>query len=208
MKKALLSPLRTLIVLIGVMILNVNQVVFAETKSVAQLVSALQSGGHIIYMRHSITEHALENKVTEVLGDCSQQRNLSAEGRALATIIGNAMTQLAIPIGQVYSSPYCRAKDTADLTFKQFDVVSDLAFSFRKGEHESRQLGEKLRAMMLKTTLTADNTVFVGHTSNLRDGLGIWPKPEGVWVIFKKTEQGINYLGMIRPLEWADRPVP
>ena len=208
MKKALLSPLRTLIVLIGVMILNVNQVVFAETKSVAQLVSALQSGGHIIYMRHSITEHTLENKVTEVLGDCSQQRNLSAEGRALATIIGNAMTQLAIPIGQVYSSPYCRTKDTADLTFKQFDVVSDLAFSFRKGEHESRQLGEKLRAMMLKTTLTADNTVFVGHTSNLRDGLGIWPKPEGVWVIFKKTEQGINYLGMIRPLEWADRPVP
>ena len=170
--------------------------------------SALQSGGHIIYMRHSITEHALENEVTEGLGDCSQQRNLSAEGRALATMIGNKITQLAIPIGQVYSSPYCRAKDTADLTFKQFDVVSDLAFSFRKDEHESRQLGEKLRAMMLKTTLTADNTVFVGHTSNLRDGLGIWPKPEGVWVIFKKTEQGINYLGMIRPLEWADRPVP
>ena len=208
MKKALLSPLRTLIVLVGVMILNVNQVVFAETKSVAQLVSALQSGGHIIYMRHSITEHALEHQVTEVLGDCSQQRNLSAEGRALATMIGNKITQLAIPIGQVYSSPYCRAKDTADLTFKQFDVASDLAFSFRKDEHESRQLGEKLRAMMLKTTLTADNTVFVGHTSNLRDGLGIWPKPEGVWVIFKKTEQGINYLGMIRPLEWADRPVP
>jgi len=208
MKKALLSPLRTLIVLIGVMILHVNQVVFAETKSVAQLVSALQSGGHIIYMRHSITEQALENQVTEVLGDCSQQRNLSAEGRALATMIGNKITQLAIPIGQVYSSPYCRAKDTADQTFKQFDVVSDLAFSFRKDEHESRQLGEKLRAMMLKTTLTADNTVFVGHTSNLRDGLGIWPKPEGVWVIFKKTEQGINYLGMIRPFEWADRPVP
>ena len=205
MKKVLLSPLRTLIVLVGVMILNVNPVVFAETKSVAQLVSALQSGGHIIYMRHSITEHALENKVTEVLGDCSQQRNLSAEGRALATMIGNKITQLAIPIGQVYSSPYCRAKDTADLTFKQFDVVSDLAFSFRKDEHESRQLGEKLRAMMLKTTLTADNTVFVGHTSNLRDGLGIWPKPEGVWVIFKKTEQGINYLGMIKPADWADR---
>ncbi len=208
MKKALLSPLRTLIVLIGVMILNVNQVVFAETKSVAQLVSALQSGGHIIYMRHSITQHAVENQVTEVLGDCTKQRNLSVEGQALATMIANKITQLAIPIGQVYSSPYCRAKDTADLTFKQFDVVSDLAFSFRKDEHESRQLGEKLRAMMLKTTLTADNTVFVGHTSNLRDGLGIWPKPEGVWVIFKKTEQGINYLGMIRPLEWADRPVP
>jgi len=206
MKKALLSPLRTLIVLIGVMILNVNQVVFAETKSVEQLVAALQSGGHIIYMRHSITQHDLDKEITEVLGDCSSQRNLSAEGRALATMIGNEITQLAIPIGQVYSSPYCRTKETAQLTFKQFDVVSDLAFSFRKDEYESKRLGEQLRSMMLKTTLTSDNTVLVGHTSNLRDGLGIWPKPEGVWVIFKKTEQGINYLGMITPSEWADRP--
>ena len=206
MKKALLYPLRILIVLIGVMILNVNQVVFAETKSVEQLVIALQSGGHIIYMRHSITQQALANQLTEVLGDCSQQRNLSAEGRALATMISNKIIQLAIPIGQVYSSPYCRAKETAHLTFKQFDVVSDLAFSFRKDENASKRLGEQLHSMMLKTTLTADNTVFVGHTSNLRDGLGIWPKPEAVWVIFKKTEQGINYLGMITPSEWADRP--
>jgi len=154
MKKALLSPLRTLIVLIGVMILNVNQVVFAETKSVEQLVAALQSGGHIIYMRHSITQHDLDKEITEVLGDCSSQRNLSAEGRALATMIGNEITQLAIPIGQVYSSPYCRTKETAQLTFKQFDVVSDLAFSFRKDEYESKRLGEQLRSMMLKTTLT------------------------------------------------------
>jgi phosphohistidine phosphatase SixA len=206
MKKALLSPLRTLIVLIGVMVLNVNHVVFAETKSVEQLVAALQSGGHIIYMRHSITNHDQHDLITEVLDDCSKQRDLSAEGRALATMIGNEITQLAIPIGQVYSSPYCRTKETAQLTFKQFDVVSDLAFSFRKDEYESKRLGEQLRSMMLKTTLTSDNTVLVGHTSNLRDGLGIWPKPEGVWVIFKKTEQGINYLGMITPSEWADRP--
>ena len=208
MKKALLSPLRTLIVLIGVMVLNVNHVVFAETKSVEQLVAALQSGGHIIYMRHSITNHDQHDLITEVLDDCSKQRDLSAEGRALATMIGNEITQLAIPIGQVYSSPYCRTKETAQLTFKQFDVVSDLAFSFRKDEYESKRLGEQLRSMMLKTTLTSDNTVLVGHTSNLRDGLGIWPKPEGVWVIFKKTEQGINYLGMITPAEWADRPWP
>ena len=89
MKKALLSPLRTLIVLIGVMVLNVNHVVFAETKSVEQLVAALQSGGHIIYMRHSITNHDQHGLITEVLGDCSSQRKLSAEGRSLVTMIAN-----------------------------------------------------------------------------------------------------------------------
>jgi phosphohistidine phosphatase SixA len=208
MENKLLCPLRTLIVLILAMVLNVNQVVVAETKSAEPLVAALQSGGHIIYMRHSVTQHAPHDLVTGVLGDCSQQRNLSAEGRALATMIANKITQLAIPIGQVYSSPYCRTKETAQLTFKQFITVPDLAFSLRKDAYESKRLGEQLRSMMLKTTLTSDNTVFVGHTSNLRDGLGVWPKPEGVWVIFKKTEQGINYLGMITPSEWADLPLP
>jgi phosphohistidine phosphatase SixA len=123
-------------------------------------------------------------------------------------MIANKITQLAIPIGQVYSSPYCRTKETAQLTFKQFITVPDLAFSLRKDAYESKRLGEQLRSMMLKTTLTADNTIFVGHTSNLRDGLGIWPKPEGVGVIFKKTEQGINYLGMITPSEWVGLPLP
>ena len=58
MENKLLCPLRTLIVLILAMVLNVNQVVVAETKSAEPLVAALQSGGHIIYMRHSVTQHA------------------------------------------------------------------------------------------------------------------------------------------------------
>ncbi|HHZ69177.1 MAG TPA: hypothetical protein EYN54_02615 [Methylococcaceae bacterium] len=206
MKNKLLCQLRTLIWLILAMVLNVNHVVFAETKSAEQLVAALQSGGHLIYMRHSITRHDQKDQLSEALGDCSKQRNLSAQGRDLAIMIANKITQLAIPIGPVYSSPYCRTKETAQLTFKQFIVVPGLAFSLRKDEYESKQLAEQLHAMMLETTLTSDNTVFVGHTSNLRDGLGVWPKPEGVLVIFKKTEQGINYLGMITPSEWADLP--
>lgn len=138
MKKEFLCPLRTFIVVIEVMILTVNHLVFAETKSVEQLVAALQLGGHIIYMRHSITNHGQHDRVSEVLGDCSKQRNLSTEGRALATMISNQITRLAIPIGQVFSSPYCQAIDTAQLTFNEFIEVPGLAFSLRKDPYESK----------------------------------------------------------------------
>ncbi len=60
---------------------------------------------------------------------------------------------------------------------------------------------------MLSSDDQNSNIVFVGHTANLKDGLGIWPKPEGVAVIFKKVNNKINYLGMITPEQWADHKV-
>ena len=119
-------------------------------------------------------------------------------------MIADKVKQLAIPIGQVYSSPYCRAKETAQLLFDKVNVEKQLAFSIAKSEIESKKLGEQLRLMMIETPEGPENTVFVGHTSNLRDGLGIWPKPEGVWVIFKKTDSGIKYIGRISPAEWRE----
>ena len=59
---------------------------------------------------------------------------------------------------------------------------------------------------MLATADTKANTVFVGHTANLRDGLGVWPKPEGVFVIFKKVDGNIIFLGMITPGQWPGNP--
>ena len=207
MRKYLSCKFNILIWLGLAMTLNVNHVVLAETQSVSQLISGLQSGGYIIYMRHSKTSIDRKDQVLGELGDCSTQRNLSYEGKVLATRIAQKIKQLAIPIGQVYSSPYCRAKDTAQLTFNKVIVEPTLAFSITKSQLESKRLGEKLRLMMLETPVNSDNTVFVGHTSNLRGGLGIWPKPEGVWVIFKKTDSGIKYIGMISPIEWNDIPL-
>ncbi len=187
------------------MVFNGNHMVHAETRSVNELIERLQSGRYIIYIRHSKTRLDQRDMMSdEVLDDCNNQRNLSYEGKMLATMIADKVKQLAIPIGQVYSSPYCRAKETAQLLFDKVNVEKQLAFSIAKSEIESKKLGEQLRLMMIETPEGPENTVFVGHTSNLRDGLGIWPKPEGVWVIFKKTDSGIKYIGRISPAEWRE----
>ena len=70
--------------------------------------------------------------------------------------------------------------------FNEYQIEPDLAFSLTKDEQESRYLGNQLYQMMLDSPNNNQNTVFVGHTSNLKEGLGVWPKPESVVVIFKK----------------------
>ncbi len=166
------------------------------------LIKVLQSGGHILYMRHSKTDHTQKDKVKHVLTDCSSQRNLSEEGKEQAKKLGLIIQQLNIPIGHVISSPYCRCKDTAQLTFGEFDIEPNLQFSISKNAEESEQLGKMLYEIMVNIPSNSANDVIVGHTSNLKDGLGVWPKPEGVIAVFQNTKKGLVYKGLITPDMW------
>jgi len=187
-----------------------NQLSLAEPQpsdtllAAPELIKALQSGGHIIYMRHSSTDHTQKDLDRQKLDDCSQQRNLSEAGRNQAKKIGRAIRKLEIPVEEVISSPYCRCKDTARLVFEQFKIDPLLGFSISKNKEESILLGKHLYNVMLNSTIGNKNTVFVGHTSNLKDGLGIWPKPEGVVVVFQKHDTTLLYKGMILPDEWPE----
>lgn len=169
-----------------------------------ELIKALQAGGYIIYMRHGPTDHSQKDKDRHNLDDCNSQRNLSEQGRELVKRIGRTISSLAIPLGKVSSSPYCRCKDTATLAFGQFHIEPDLSFSISKDKNESQRLGKRLRSMMMNSEAGLNNVVFVGHTSNMKDGLGVWPKPEGVVVVFQKQDNKIVYKGMIKPDQWPD----
>jgi hypothetical protein len=83
-----------------------------------ELINALKQGGYVIYFRHGITGKTGEKEVADQdLDNCATQRNLSAEGQAQTKTIGAAFTQLQIPVGEVYSSPYCRCLDSAKNMF-------------------------------------------------------------------------------------------
>jgi len=170
-----------------------------QQRSTSELISGLKNGGHIIYIRHASTD--LESKDTD-LSDCNKQRNLSEIGRSEAKDIGQSIKRLGIPIGDIYSSPYCRCKDTAQLIFDRYTIDQNLQFSIKKDRRVSEQLGQHLLTRMQMANVSQHNDVFVGHTSNLRDGLGVFPKPEGVAVIFQKQGNGLTFLGMIKPGQW------
>jgi len=175
-----------------------------QLQNVPQLIKTLQSGGHIIYMRHGATDHSQKDSNRSDFTNCKTQRNLSEQGIHESTKIAQAIKSLAIPIGKVFSSPYCRAKDTAGIIYKHTIIIDDLQFSISKNQQDSERLGKRLYEMMRETNDEKNNTVFISHTSNLRDGLGIWPKPEGVAVILKKNSTGLIYKGMITPDAWPE----
>jgi len=175
----------------------------SQTLSTPQLVKALKQGGHVIYMRHGTTNHTQKDTNRKNFEDCGNQRNLSDEGRIKLKSIAAAITRFSIPITEVVSSPYCRCKDTAQQVFGKYRIDLDLRFSISHNKDESEDLGQRLRAKILQADTTGGNVVFVGHSSNLRDGLGVWPKPEGVVVVFKLVDSEPILKGMIYPDEWA-----
>ena len=190
----------TLLLSHGVWAKNISE----KIQSSEELIEVIKSGGHILYMRHGITKRKdkKSKKIIVDIANCETQRNLTKAGQAQVQHIGKAIKLLNIPIGSVISSPYCRTKDTAQAVFGDYVVDKKLAFSLTKAKDESQVLGDYLYNTMIETHDLTNNTVFVGHTANLKDGLGVWPKPEGVIAVFKKEEGGIVYKGMIKPDNW------
>ncbi len=179
----------------------------AETSGILppeRLIEELKAGNHIIYLRHGLTERKDVNRETVLidLKRCETQRNLSEAGAAQMQRISKAIKTLNIPIGTVKASPYCRAKDSARLVFGELEVDEGLRFSLALPGDESSRLGQYLLDSMLAADDVEKNTVYVGHTSNLKDGLDVWPKPEGVMAIFKKEGNEITFRGLIKPDDW------
>ena len=145
---------------------------------------ALQQGGYLVYMRHAATDHTQKDTNRNNLAECSTQRNLSAEGARGRQTNFCHRQEKGIGFSVVYSSPYCRARDTAKLMADNVIIDQNLQFSISKDDNEAKRLGNYLYQKMLLNDPGGTNVLIVGHTSNLRDGLGIWPKPEGVMIIF------------------------
>jgi hypothetical protein len=81
------------------------------------LVAALRGGGYVLYLRHTSTDFGENDDRMTDYANCATQRNLTEGGRAEARAIGAALKSLAIPVGRVLASPYCRTLETGRLVF-------------------------------------------------------------------------------------------
>lgn len=129
----------------------------------AALAKALKQGGVVLVMRHAITENATDR--VETIGDCTTQRNLSAEGREQARRIGRDVKALGVPVDRVLASPLCRAKETADLAFGHGTARMALLSAGEEATPADDRRIRKLRAMTSAPAGSA--TVLVTHTGNI-----------------------------------------
>jgi len=94
----------------------------ATAQDAGLTVEQLRQGGYVIFFRHVVADDGGDMQGLDVQ-DCTQQRNIREPGLRDARAIGNAFRLLAIPVGAVYSSEYCRARETAGIAFGGADAL-------------------------------------------------------------------------------------
>jgi phosphohistidine phosphatase SixA len=87
---------------------------FASPARAEADVWAVLAAGGVAMMRHALAPGGGDPPGMR-LDDCATQRNLSQAGRAQAAAIGTAFRARRIMVGEVLSSAWCRAQDTARL---------------------------------------------------------------------------------------------
>lgn len=129
--------------------------------------SALAAGGVAMLLRHAQTEPGVGDPPGFRIGDCSTQRNLSAEGRRQAERIGATLAARRIRIDRVLSSQWCRCLDTARLAFPAATVEPDPALnSFFDDRSRSSGQTRELLAKIAAVRAPA-NAAFVTHHVNI-----------------------------------------
>lgn len=108
-----MTKLRTFSVAIGALAIWLAGATVASAEQAA-LWQALRDGGHVALIRHALAP-GTGDPAGLTVGDCSTQRNLSEVGRAQAGRIGDRFRANGIAQAAVFTSQWCRCRDTADL---------------------------------------------------------------------------------------------
>jgi phosphohistidine phosphatase SixA len=133
----------------------------------AELVGALQRGGHVIVMRHASSPRQLPDERTANADNGDRERQLDATGRATATAMGESLRRLKIPVGDVLTSPTYRARETARYArlaaAKPYEELGDGGQSMQAAaEKQAVWLRERVKAFPRAT-----NTILVTHMPNI-----------------------------------------
>ena len=88
--------------------------------------------GSVLFVRHALAPGTGDPRHFTI-DECATQRNLDAVGRRQAVELGAQLRGLGLSFARVYSSQWCRCRETAELM--QMGPVADLAYlnSFYQG---------------------------------------------------------------------------
>lgn len=103
---------------------------------------ALKAGA-VLLLRHT-TAPGVGDPPGMRIEDCATQRNLDDAGRAEAKAIGVRLRKEGLAIGAVWTSAWCRTRETAALAFPEMAARNEPAFNSFYGDQSRRD--EQTRA--------------------------------------------------------------
>src|SRR6266481_3245798 len=138
-----------------------------------QLVESLRSGGYVIVVRHGATFSDQADTDPFNFDNLAKQRNLSEKGKELAKAFGDAIRQVGIPAGEVYTSNFNRAFETAVLAgFKDIKKTVDLTEGgLVVSPDENSRRAAALRKMLAQMPEKGKNTFLITHKPNIIQSL-------------------------------------
>ena len=95
-----------------ILLISINTSVKADSKK--NIIENLKKGGNLIFIRHAYAPGGGDPENFNIY-DCSTQRNLSESGKIQSKKIGKFFVENEIKIKNVYSSEWCRCKETASI---------------------------------------------------------------------------------------------
>jgi phosphohistidine phosphatase SixA len=179
--------------------------VHAQTMSGSAVVSALKRGGYVLVMRHASSPSQPPDAATADPENTARERQLDATGRATSTAMGKAIKALGIPIGQVYTSPTYRARETARLAqFPKAEPIPELG-DRGKSMHAVGTADASWLKQRVARAPRGTNVVVITHQPNIAAAFPtVSPVPgDGETLVFQPDGTGgATLVGRITIDEW------
>ncbi len=169
----------------------------ATNQTAQQLVEGLDSNRYIVLMRHALAP-GTGDPTNFDLKDCSTQRNLSDGGREQAIRIGERLRSSGIDNAKVFTSQWCRCRETAKLL--GFDEYTDLPIInsfFRNFEREQEQTDDLLTWLKKESRKISQPIILVTHQVNITALTDVFPKSGEMIFIELQNSETVNVVGRL-----------
>ena len=143
-----------------ILFISINPPIKADSNQ--SLINELKKGGKLIFIRHAYAPGGGDPNNFDI-NDCNTQRNLNNSGREQAKNIGNFFKDNNINIENVYSSEWCRCKETALIAFNKFKNKNFLNSFFSSKFAKNKDLQVKSLRKFIKDFDSDKNLIFVTH---------------------------------------------
>ncbi len=182
--------MKKLILIFSVLLFQLNYS-FANDK----VIESLKEGGKLIFIRHALAPGSGDPENFE-LQNCSTQRNLNEIGIQQSKKIGLILKKNEIKIDNIYSSEWCRCKDTAKYAFDEFETFDALNsfYDIKFAANEDKQIKDFYE--FLDSIDSKNNIVFVTHYVVIGAILNIGTSSGEIVV----TDKNLNIIGSIDTL--------
>jgi broad specificity phosphatase PhoE len=171
-----------------IIFISINSPIKADSNQI--LIKELKKGGNLIFIRHAYAPGGGDPKNFDI-NDCKTQRNLSNSGRDQAKKIRSFFKDNNIPISKVYSSEWCRCKETASIAFNDFETKSFLNSFFSSQFAKNKDLQMKRLKTFINNWDKNKNLVFVTHYVVISESLN-YATSSGEIVISNKNLKVID----------------